>query len=94
VLHLGRVLYDRSPVVIHGPSLLKLAVEPAVYLHPADAADRGVAGGDRAVLRGGSGEAILPVVLDESLMPGTVYLPFGAGVSVGSGLDVTVEAAS
>jgi len=94
VLHLGRVLYDRGPAVVHGPSLLKLVAEPAAYLHPDDGSSLGIAAGDRVVLRGGSGEATLAAALDASLAPGTVYLPFNLGASVGAGLEVTVEGVS
>ena len=43
---------------------------------------------------GSAGTADLTVRLDDSLAPGTVYLPFNLGVSIGTGAAVTVEAAS
>jgi anaerobic selenocysteine-containing dehydrogenase len=87
------VLYGHDPAVLHGPSLRKLVPEPAAHLHPDDAAARGIAAGDRVVVRDGSGEATLDLVLDESLAPGTVYVPANTGVSIGAGLDVEVEGA-
>jgi len=92
-LHLGRVLYEHDRTIAHGPSLAKLVPEPAAYLHPDDAAAHGIAAGDRVVLHGSRGSAELDAALDDSLAPGTVYLPFNVGASVGSGLSVRVEVA-
>jgi NADH-quinone oxidoreductase subunit G len=94
VLHTARPLYAGSAVVDHGPSLAKLVPDAAVHLHPDDAAGRGISAGTEVVLRGSAGEARLPAILDPTLAPGTVYLPAGLGVSVGSGAEVTVEVAS
>jgi NADH-quinone oxidoreductase subunit G len=94
VLHLGRVLYEHDRTVAHGPSLAKLVPEPAVYLHPQDARRHGIDAGDRVMLRGSHGSAELDTVFDASLAPGTVYLPFNVGASVGSGPSVHVEAVS
>jgi NADH-quinone oxidoreductase subunit G len=93
-LHLARVLYDRGTAVVMGPSLAPLAPEVAAFLHPRDAGRLGLEEGDDVRLAGSDGDTVLPVRLDESLAPGTVYLPANLGVSVGSGLSVTVEAAS
>ena len=92
VLHLGRVLYDHGTAVAEGPSLARLAPAPAAYLHPDDAGRIGVEAGSAVLLTGSAGEAELAVVLDDGLVPGTVFMPFNLGVSVGNGLDVTVEA--
>jgi NADH-quinone oxidoreductase subunit G len=92
VLHLGRVLYDRAVTVQRAGSLASLAAEPAAHLHPADAARLGVSNGGIVVLSGDGGSVELPAAFDPSLAPGTVYLPFNLGASVGSGLRVTVEA--
>ena len=91
VLHLARTLYDHGAVVRHGPSLVGLAPEPAAYLHPDDAERLGVTTGSRVRLRGGGGEAELDAGVDPSLSPGTVYLPFNVGVSIGTDLDVGLE---
>ncbi len=93
-LHLARVLYDGGTLVGAGPSLARLAPEPGAYLHPEDAGRLGVAEGSQVRLTGSSGEAVLAAAFDESLAPGTVYLPFNLGVSVGTGRAVTVEAVS
>jgi NADH-quinone oxidoreductase subunit G len=92
VLHLGRVLFDRAVTVQRAGSLAPLAAEPAAHLHPEDAARLGVPGGGSVLLSGDGGSVELPAVIDPSLAPGTVYLPFNLGASVGSGLRVAVEA--
>jgi NADH-quinone oxidoreductase subunit G len=92
VLHLARVLYDRGTTVAMGPSLAGLAAEPAVHLHPDDAARLGITAGVTVRLTGSGGSAELPAAVDPSLAPGTVYLPFNLGASVGNGLEVAVEA--
>jgi NADH-quinone oxidoreductase subunit G len=91
-LHLARILYDRGTLVQHGPSLARLAPEPVLYLHPADAARLGVAAGARVRLAGSGGTADLEAALDPSLAPGAVYLPANLGVAVGAGTVVSVEA--
>ena len=40
----------------------------------------------------GGGSVELPAVLDASLVAGTVYLPLHLGASIGSGLEISVEA--
>ncbi|MFQ5948209.1 MAG: NADH-quinone oxidoreductase subunit NuoG [Acidimicrobiia bacterium] len=92
VLHLGRVLYDQGVHARFGPSLAKLAPQPAVFLHPDDAARLGITEGALARVVGDGGSAELPADFDPSLFEGTVYLPFNLGPSVGNGLEVTLEA--
>ena len=91
VLHLGRVLYDGGTIVTAGPSLARLAAEPAAHLHPDDAARLGFAAGDRVTVTGNAGSAMMPVALDRTLAKGTVYVPFNLGAAIGNGLDVRVE---
>ena len=90
-LHLGRVLYDGGTIVTAGPSLARLAVEPAAHLHPDDAARLGFAAGDRVTVTGNAGSVAMPVAIDPTLAKGTVYLPFNLGAAIGNGLDVKVE---
>ena len=92
VLHLARVLYDRGTIVAMGPSLAGLAAEPAAHLHPDDAGRLGISAGSTVRLSGSGGSAELPAIVDPSLAPGTVYLPFNLGASVGNGLEVSIEA--
>jgi NADH-quinone oxidoreductase subunit G len=91
-LHLGRVLYDHGTMVTAGPSLAKLAQRPIAYLHPEDAQRIGVEEGATVTVAGSGGSADLPVAFDESLTPGTVYVPFNLGISIGDSPAVTVEA--
>jgi NADH-quinone oxidoreductase subunit G len=91
-LHLGRVLYDAGTMVEAGPSLAKLVRQAAAHLHPDDAGRLGVGEGGRVVVTGDGEACELPVALDDSLAPGTVYIPFNLGVSPGASPGVTVEA--
>ena len=92
VLHLARVLYDRGTLTQAGPSLSRLAPEPAAYVHPEDAARFGIEAGEMVRIAGSGGTVELPAVFDASLVAGTVYLPLHLGASIGSGLEITMEA--
>jgi anaerobic selenocysteine-containing dehydrogenase len=50
---------------------------PAVALHPADAAARGIAAGDRVEVRNEVGTLELTVTLSEDLPPGVAFSPKG-----------------
>jgi len=89
-LHLARVLYDDGIALARSTSLAKMRPEAAVHLHSVDAARLGIEAGSPVRLRGSAGEAEVKAVLDDSLAPGTAYLPFNLGVSVGDGLQVEV----
>ncbi|HSR15816.1 MAG TPA: molybdopterin dinucleotide binding domain-containing protein, partial [Gemmatimonadales bacterium] len=91
-LHLARVLYDRGTLMQAGPSLVRLAPDPAASLHPSDAERLGVTPGEPVRLVGSHGEAPLPAALDDSLLPGTVYLPHNLGIVIGDGAAVEVTA--
>jgi len=71
-------------------SLAPLAPEPAAHLHPDDAARLGVTATDRVTITGDGGTATLPVAIDPTLAPRTVYVPYGVGASVGHALDISV----
>ena len=94
VLHLARVLYDGGTLTQAGPSLAKLAPEPAAYIHPEDATRYGIPEGATIRVNGSSGSTELPAVFDTSLVAGTVYIPLHLGASIGSGLEITMEAVS
>jgi len=89
-LHLARVLYDDGTALARSESLAKMRPEAAVHLNPEDAARLGIEAESIVQVRGSAGEAELKTIIDDSLAPGTVYLPFNLGVSVGSGLRVEV----
>jgi formylmethanofuran dehydrogenase subunit D len=63
-----------------------------VHLHPEDAEALSVDEGDTVLVRV-DGEAELSVVLDASLAPGTIYVPFVQRGSVGIGAIGTVTVA-
>ena len=50
-----------------------------LLIHPADAADRGLADGAVASVRSRAGEIRLPVEISDTLMPGVVSIPHGWG---------------
>ncbi len=71
-LHLARTLYDDGVLMRNSQSLHDLAPGPAAYLHPTHAADLGITEGSSVLVNG----VRLPVVLDATLVNGTVYVPF------------------
>ncbi len=94
VLHLGRVLYDDGIHIRFGASLGKLVPVAAAHLHPDDARQLGLAEHELVTVATERGTVELPVHLDATLVPGTVYVPFNLDGSnaLGSGLGVTVTA--
>jgi anaerobic selenocysteine-containing dehydrogenase len=56
---------------------VRRAGPPAIALHPADAAERGLAAGDRVVVRNPVGELELTAVLSEDLPRGVAFSPKG-----------------
>ncbi len=92
-LHLARVLYDGGTIVTSGESLAPLAPVPAAHLHPDDAARLGLAAGDRVTVTGNAGTATLPLALDSTLAPKTVYVQFNLGATLGNAIDVSIARA-
>lgn len=92
VLHSARVMYDDGVLMRHGPSLRPLAPGGFVAIHPTDAARLGLGEGDMATVATETGSSTLPVRLDDSLVIGTVYVPYNQpGVpGLGSSPAVTV----
>jgi NADH-quinone oxidoreductase subunit G len=90
VLHTARVLYDDGVMVRHSPGLSGLASRGAAYLHPRDASVLAVTEGDEIVIRV-DGEVQLPVVIDPSLVEGTVYVPFNLAGTAGLGAVGTLR---
>ena len=62
---------------VNEPKLAGRLGPASVSLHPMDAADRGLADGDLALLRSDVGELALPVVLDDGLPRGVALSPKG-----------------
>jgi predicted molibdopterin-dependent oxidoreductase YjgC len=75
-LHLGRVLYDDGVLTRMSPSLAGLMPEAAIYMTTKDARSAGVEAGHRVEVTTELGYAELEVMIDNSLAPRTVYVPF------------------
>jgi len=90
VLHSARVMYDDGVLLRNGLSLAHLAPGAVVHVHPDDISRLGLK--DEATVTAGTVEVRLPVVRDDSLARGTVYVPFNqpGGPSLGSNLVVEV----
>ncbi len=95
VLHLARVLYDDGVHVRFGPSLARVVPVAAAHLHPSDAKRLGLTAGTLVTVSGDGGDIDLPLALDTSLAPGTVYVPFNLDetTDLGNALEVTIEEA-
>jgi len=69
------------------PSLFAHAGEPAVELHPADAARRGFAEGDLVRVESRRGSVVVPVAISDAGRPGTAFLPMHWGDATLGGRD-------
>lgn len=74
-LHLARTLYDDGVLMRHSLSLGSLAPGAAAHIDGEHAAAIGVADGDIVAVTAGGLTLELPVVIDDSLAKGTVYVP-------------------
>src|SRR4030095_2108075 len=61
------------------PALFAHAGEPAIELHPADGARRGLAEGDLVRVESRRGSVVVPVAISETGRPGTAFLPMHWG---------------
>ena len=84
VLHTSRVLYDDGVIVRNSPGIAGLASSGAAYMHPRDASVLALTEGDTVIITA-DGEVRLPVVIDSSLVEGTVYVPFNLAATAGLG---------
>ncbi len=91
-LHYARTMYDDGVMTRESSSLRPLAPGAAAHLHPEDATRLGVGEGDRVTVTSAAGSVTTRVVIDPTLHPGTVYVPFNqpGAASLGSDIDVTV----
>ena len=81
-------IYGTDPQVRRAPSLQKTADAKAaatVRLNAATAAARGLAAGDRVLVKQGGGEATLPVAIDAALPDGSVRVARGTRESAALG---------
>ncbi|MFV9672618.1 MAG: NADH-quinone oxidoreductase subunit NuoG [Acidimicrobiia bacterium] len=90
VLHTARVLYDDGVMVRHSSGISGLASSGAAHLHPRDASVLALTEGDEVVITM-DGEVRLPVVIDPSLVEGTVYVPFNLAGTAGLGAAGTLR---
>jgi len=73
-LHLARVLFDDGVLTRMSPALAALMPAAVVHVHPRDAGALGLVEGDEVEVRGDVGAIDLPVALDATLAPGSVYV--------------------
>lgn len=67
------------------PELNSLAPEAIVQIHPEDAARLRIAESDEIEISSRRGSILVPAHLDESLLPGTVFIPWHYGKSLRAG---------
>ena len=95
-LALVPAIYRTDAVVRRAPALQAhpLNVEARIVLNPADAGTAGLADGAVAKVRGGSGTATLPVVVDDRVAAGAAWIEGGHGATapLGAGRVEVVKA--
>ena len=75
-LLVSRVLYDRATSTAESASLVSLARDAAVHLHPADAQRLGLREGADVRVSANGSAIVLPVVLDDAVARGVAFVPF------------------
>ena len=88
-------LLDAAPQLFHSgsltyrsPVLRELAPTIAVRIHPTDAAEVGVSGGEVVAVAGDGGELLLRARIDPTVRPGTVVVPWYGTQDSASALQV------
>jgi predicted molibdopterin-dependent oxidoreductase YjgC len=94
VMHLARTMYDDGVLMRNGLSLHALAPGGFVAVHRDDMRRLGLSEGTNAVVSTESGSVTLPVVIDDSLMRGVVYVPFNQPGVASLGADALVDVTS
>lgn len=84
LLLIGRRELRSNNSWLHNSPRLTKAVDCSLYLHPDDAASRGITEGVQVVARSRVGEVTVPVTITDEVMPGVVSLPHGWGHTSGS----------
>jgi predicted molibdopterin-dependent oxidoreductase YjgC len=100
----GRVLFDGGTLLRQTEVAGKVAAPAAVSINPADAAREKLAGGQMATVSSAAGQLTLAVQVDESVQPGTLWIPYSlpgapvetllASASDGVGARVRIAAAA
>ncbi len=86
----SRKLYDQAVGTAMSPSLAHLAVAATAHVHPLDIERAGVHVGSDVKLSSPKGSIIIRVEADETVVRGTVWVPFNqAGANVGELIDCT-----
>jgi len=89
-LVVSRTLYDQAIGTAMSPSLVHLAAPAAAHLHPLDFARAGITAGSDAKLSSAKGSVVLRLEPDESVLRGTVWVPFNhPGNNIGELIDCT-----
>jgi len=92
VLNTGRLQHQWHTMTKTGrvEKLNKLNPGPFVEIHPADAADAQITDGQQVIVESRRGQAMLPAVITDRVLPGTVWVPFHWNDEHGK--DLTVNA--
>ncbi len=89
-LVVSRTLWDDAVGTRTSPSLAHLAGDTVLHVHPLDVARIGTRVGASVVVSSPRTSVVLPVVADESVQRGTVWVPFNhRGVNVGELIDAS-----
>ncbi len=75
-LHVARVMYDRAVSTSESPSLAPLAREAAVHMNSGDAQRLGVRDGADVRLAANGSAVVLPLIVDDAVSRGVVFVPF------------------
>ena len=75
-LHVARVMYDRAVSTSESPSLAPLAREAAVHMNSGDAQRLGVREGADVRLAANGSAVVLPLIVDDAVSRGVVFVPF------------------
>jgi NADH-quinone oxidoreductase subunit G len=89
-LVVSRTLYDRAVGTANSPSLAHLARGSALHMHPLDLERAGVVAGAEVKVSSPKTSLVLTVEPDQSVLRGTVWVPFNQpGANIGELIDCT-----
>jgi NADH-quinone oxidoreductase subunit G len=91
-LVVSRKLYDQAVTTVMSPSLSHLAPGAAAHLHPLDIERASAVVGSDVTLTAPRGRVVLRAVADETVLRGTVWVPFNQpGVNIGDIIDSNAD---